>query len=177
MKGRRLGILVILCCGAISMQCESKEVRSFSTPFTEKRAPQKSRNIHAAQVTHKPLIYVEISNPVTKKSMKGYGILDTGADHCFIRKDLADRLGLVSDGQPSHDVVTGAGRISLPSTTLELTLTDPGGKAVKDFPVQTTHVFIQGPGLPFELVLGNIGFLDRFKEVRISYPKEITLIW
>lgn len=175
-KGKLLGILTILCCAAISMQCESKETRSFSTPFIEKKAPHQSKNIHVAQVTHKPIIYVEITNPVTRKSMKGYGILDTGADNCFIRKDLAERLGLVGDGQPPHDVFTGAGKISIPSTTVEFTLTDPRGEAVKGFPVQTTHLFIS-EGAPFELILGNNGFLDRFKEVRISYPLSITLIW
>lgn len=28
-----------------------------------------------------------------------------------------------------------------------------------------------------DLVLGGIGFLDRFKEIRISYPRSITVIW
>lgn len=90
---------------------------------------------------------------------------------------MADRLGLKADGQPPYEMQAGGGMISLNSTVIEYALKDSSGENVKTFPVQSAPFFIQDGWLPVDVVLGNVGFLGRFKEVRISYPKEITLIW
>jgi hypothetical protein len=177
MRNRDLGIALVLFCAAFAMQCCSGERRSLSMPFFDQRAPGKSGNIHVPAVVYSPLIYLEIINPATGKRLKCFGYLDTGADHCLIRKKLADRLGLKGDGQPAHPLLTGSGEISLQSTMIEYVLNGPEGKAVEGFPVQKAPFFIQDGRLPTDVVLGGIGFLDRFKEVRIAYPKSITLMW
>lgn len=177
MLGRGVIIAFAFGCAALSLQCESKDARSLSTPFVELEAPRDSRNTHIPRVTYEPIICLELVNPATKKSMKCFGYLDTGADQCFITKELADRLGLKPDGQPPHEMQTGSGTISLDSTVVEYALNDPDGEAVKGFPTQSAPFFIQEGWLPADVVLGSIGFLDRFKEVRISYPKQITLLW
>lgn len=156
--------------------CDQQDTHSFTTPFIDLKAPEKSPNAHVPQITYEPLILIEVINPDTKQSLKCFGYLDTGADYCFIRREVADKIGLKADGQPAHEMLTGSGKLTLYSTTVKYSLGGTG-EGVKGFPLQTASFFIHDAWLPADLVLGNVGFVDRFKEIRIEYPRSIALRW
>ena len=53
-----------------------------------------------------PFIGVGVSNPLTSKEMVIKSIIDTGAAHCLLQKEIIDELGLnkVSDSTIMHPV-------------------------------------------------------------------------
>jgi hypothetical protein len=57
----------------------------------------------------RPILPITISNPHTNKSLKAYGIIDTGADECALPAGFAPILGHnLQKGTPKH-INTGNG--------------------------------------------------------------------
>lgn len=57
----------------------------------------------------RPVLHIKIINPHTNKSLRTYGIIDTGADECSVPAKFASILGHNLQAGPTHKVGTGNG--------------------------------------------------------------------
>ncbi|MEK7376986.1 MAG: retropepsin-like aspartic protease [Candidatus Margulisiibacteriota bacterium] len=102
--------------------------------------------------TPKPWLPIIIINPHTKKSLRTYGLIDTGADECALPSQFADALGHNLQKGASKEITTGNGITTAYSHTVSVRTGD----------FQTDEVLIDFmPNLSVPL-LGVKSFLSKF---------------
>jgi predicted aspartyl protease len=102
--------------------------------------------------TPKPWLPIVIINPHTNKSLKTYGLIDTGADECALPAQFADTLGHDLRKGASKEITTGNGITMAYSHTVSIRTGD----------FQTDKVLIDFmPNLCVPL-LGVKSFLSKF---------------
>jgi len=150
--------------------------KEFISPFIRQKNNQRNVNDLEPSYFYKPLIYIVITNPDTKKHIIASALLDTGADHCFINKKLFNDLGLVKLDKPPNKIYTASGLIETYAVEVEYQLANSNKELVEDFPMQKTHFYIN-ENISQPIVLGFTGFIDRFEEVKLLYPDKMIFIW
>jgi predicted aspartyl protease len=115
-----------------------------------------------------PYMPIRITNPHTGKSCDAYGLIDTGADACFIPGWLAKQLGhdLAKGVHPSK-IMTGNGEAMAAEHTLRLEAKDSRGASV--FVVDDALIQVM-PNLNV-ILLGVSMFLEHFVRT-VNYPKQ-----
>ena len=116
--------------------------KKFSTSFFKAENNQKDINDLEPDFLYKPLIYLVITNPSTNKSIVASAYIDTGANHCYINKKLADDLGLVRLNQPPQTVYTASGSIEAYAVEAQYQLANEEKELFHEFPTQKTHFYI-----------------------------------
>jgi hypothetical protein len=152
------------------------EDHALTVPFTEKLNFQAYDPEYNPRHHYTPFIRLRLLNPENGADLDVSGVLDTGADSCVVGDDVVERLGLTLVVMPPVQVRTGGGPITVPYVKLSYRLRDDQGTMVDTFPQQTAHcLVVKEPKVP--IILGFIGFIDRFKSVTLRYPAEIVLVW
>lgn len=115
----------------------------------------------------RPYLPIRITNPHTGESCDVYGLIDTGADACFIPGWLANHLGhdLAKGINPSK-IMTGNGASLAAEHTMILEAKDDKGGTV--FAVDDALIRVM-PNLNVVL-LGVSMFLEHFV-LTVNYPK------
>lgn len=117
---------------------------------------------------YRPYLALKIVNPHTNKSIKTFGLIDTGADECAVPAFIAEELGHNLHAGIPKTITTGSGKASVYRHTTKLEIYHPlSGEllyTVTDTPVD--FVF----NLPIVL-LGVNNFLSRFV-LTIDYPNK-----
>lgn len=149
---------------------------SFSTSFIKAENKQKNINIYSPNVLYQPKIYIQIINPLNGNKETVSATIDTGSDNCFISRKLANYLGLKQTDEPPITIYTADGSIEAYAVEAEYTLANEKKERVENFPIQETHFYINEAN-SYHIILGFIGFIDRFKEIKIRYPHNIQFIW
>ena len=116
--------------------------KKFASSFVKSENGQKNINDLEPDFFYRPLIYLVITNPNTKKSVVASAYIDTGANHCYINKKLADDLGLVRLNQPPQKAYTASGSIEAYAVEAEYQLANEEKELFEEFPVQKTHFYV-----------------------------------
>jgi len=149
---------------------------TLTVPFTEKTNLQAYDPEFNPRYHYDPFIRIRLMNPDTGIEQDVSALLDTGADSCVVGEDVVARLGLHTIDAPLIELRTGGGPIKVPYVKLSYRLRTDQGAIVDEFPRQTTHCLVaKEPKIP--IVLGFIGFIDRFKSITIRYPTSLELTW
>ena len=113
----------------------------------------------------RPIIPISVRHPLTRKSVRYYALVDSGADNCILATEIGELIGLDIDaGKKStvSGVVAGQSRpYYLHDVEIEV-----GGwwkKTTVGFMPQLSH---NGHGF-----LGRDGFFDRFSYVKFEQMK------
>lgn len=121
---------------------------------------------------HRPILYIRIINPHTNKSLRTYGIVDTGADECAIPAKFAKILGHKLKAGEKRTVFTGNGETVAYSHTTSFEIFHP----------ITNKLLYALPNTPIDflprlddVLLGVNNFLNKFV-LKIDYPHRIFSI-
>ncbi|MBI4244649.1 MAG: retroviral-like aspartic protease [Planctomycetes bacterium] len=137
---------------------------------------QKGVNLFEPDFYFKPLVYINIINPESKKCEIVSATIDTGADNCYVSRKLVSYLGLQQSVEPPMETFTADGVMKVYAAEAEYGLADENKKVFDGFPIQKTHFYINESNT-YHMVLGFRGFLDRFKEIKIRYPQYLEFWW
>jgi len=151
--------------------------KKFTSPFIKTENNQRNVNDLEPDYFYKPLIYIVITNPDTKKSEIVSALIDTGADRCFMNKELFNHLGLAKLDKPPNKVYTGSDPIKTYAVEVEYQLANSKKELVEDFPMQKTHFYVNENISQHDVILGFIGFIDRFNEIQFIYPDKMVFHW
>lgn len=115
-----------------------------------------------------PYIPIRITNPHTGKSCNAYGLVDTGADACFVPGWLAKQVGhdLAKGVNPSN-IMTGNGEAAAAQHTMRIEAKDRTGASL--FVVDNALIQVM-PNLNV-ILLGVSMFLEHFL-LTVNYPKQ-----
>lgn len=115
---------------------------------------------------YRPYLALKISNSLTKKSYKTFGLIDTGADECAVPAFIADELGHNLHAGIPKTITTGSGKASVYRHTTKFEIYHPtSGELLYTIPeIPVDFVY----NLPIVL-LGVNNFLSRFVLI-INYP-------
>lgn len=172
---RICGLIVLVLLSGQAEAALAAEHR-LTVPFTEKLNAQPSNHDYNPRHHYNPFIRIRLKNPQTGREQDVAAVLDTGSDNCVIGEDVAAALGLETAGAELFEIRTGAGPIRVPFVKIAYRLRDDQGTIVDSFPQQTTHcLVIKEPRLP--VIMGFIGFVDRFKRITLKYPTDVELVW
>lgn len=149
---------------------------NFRTSLIKQENKQKGVNNLEPDFYFKPLIYIEIINPSNLKTQIVSAIVDSGSDNCYISRRLVNHLGLKQSEELPMKTFTVDGAMDVYAVQAEYRIADENQKIVLAFPTQKTHFYINEADT-YNMVLGFRGFLDRFEEVRIKYPKHLEFCW
>lgn len=165
-----VAIAAALMCGPAAAE------ETLVVPLTQKPNAQASDPVHNPRYHYDPFVRVRLKNAETGQELDVSGLMDTGADHCVIGWDVVERLGLKPLPGTAYQVRTGAGILTAPFVSLNYRLRDDQGTIVDRFPEQTAHCLVlKEPKIP--VILGFVGFIDRFKRVTLRYPDSLELAW
>ncbi|MFA5203891.1 MAG: retropepsin-like aspartic protease [Lentisphaeria bacterium] len=115
-----------------------------------------------------PYLPVRITNPHTGKCCDAYGLIDTGADACFIPGWLAKQLGHdLAKGINPAKIMTGNGEAMAAEHTMRLEAKDGSGETV--FVVENALIQVM-PNLNI-ILLGVSMFLESLV-LTVNYPKQ-----
>ena len=115
-----------------------------------------------------PYLPIRITNPHTGKSCDAYGLVDTGADACFIPGWLAKQLGHdLAKGINPAKIMTGNGEATAAEHTMRIEAKDGNGSTV--FSVDDALIQVM-PNLNV-ILLGVSMFLEHFV-LTVNYPKQ-----
>jgi len=115
----------------------------------------------------RPYLPVKIINPTTGQSIRGFGLIDTGADNCAVPAVFADPLGHILPRGISRQIGTGNGFTTayVHTTTIEIyNLNNQLVHQITNAPVDFM------PNLN-TILLGVSQFLEGFK-LEINYPEQ-----
>lgn len=104
---------------------------------------------------------VTIINPATRRSIKVFGLIDTGADECALPALYAARLGHNLQSGKEKEINTGNGVTVAHSHTV----------SIKTFDFSTTETLIDFMPNLFVPLLGARSFLNHFI-LTINYPRQ-----
>lgn len=120
----------------------------------------------------RPWLPVTIINPKNGKSIKTYGLVDTGADECSVPAGFAKELGhdLRKGNLKKVDTAGGKTKAYSHVTTIEIfnIKENKAAHRMKDIPID----FADGLNV---VLLGVKDFLDHFT-LKIDYPKKVFSI-
>lgn len=171
-----LSFLFTGCTSDVDRVDGTDSYNTFVSPYVKVENKQNGVNKYEPGSFFKPYVYIQIINPITKKKLIVSAYVDTGADHCYISKKLAEVMGLLQTDESPQKVFTASGEMEVYATEVEFQLADENKKIVKDFPIQKTHVYIND-NTAYHVALGSIGFIDRFREIKFNYPHNMTFVW
>lgn len=117
----------------------------------------------------RPILPIRIINPENKKSIRTWGIIDTGADDCAIPADIAEILGHDLDKGKSKPIETACGNSIAFSHTTTIEVFHPEEKILVYKFENVLVDFMEG--LP-HVLLGTNNFLSNFI-LKIDYPNQI----
>ena len=113
----------------------------------------------------RPIIPIRVRHPLTRKSVRYFALVDSGADNCIFATEIGELIGLdISSGKPStiSGVVAGQSRAYyLHEVEIEV-----GGWWKK-----TTVGFMPELSKNGHGFVGRDGFFDRFTFVKFEQPK------
>lgn len=154
--------------------------RSVIVPMATERNPQYRTNVYEPEYVNRPFVMVRLLDPASGRSLVwNQSWLDTAADHCHVSDRIVDTLGLKKSAEPPVTIHTPAGKLRMHAIEAEYELLDATGRRVGDLPRMKTHFYVNaGPDPPYDVVLGQTGFLERFSSVTLRYKaREIELTW
>ena len=118
--------------------------------------------------TPHPVLPILIHNPHTGKSVKAFGIIDTGADECAIPAWIAAKLGHVLEKGYKSSSITGSGEAIAYKHTTAIDIFHPQHGTTPVYSLEKIQVDYM-PDLDVVL-LGVRNFLDRFV-LTVDYPR------
>lgn len=74
---------------------------------------------------YRPYLALKIINPLTNKSCKTFGLIDTGADECAVPAFIADELGHNLHAGIPKTITTGSGKASVYRHTTKFEIYHP----------------------------------------------------
>ncbi len=116
----------------------------------------------------RPYLLTKIINPLNKKFILSFGLVDTGADDCSVPAIIAKNLGHDLQAGRQNEIGTGNGVTIAYSHTAKIEILHPLSKQTVYIIPDTPVDFM--PNLPIVL-LGVQNFLSRFV-LTIDYPQK-----
>jgi hypothetical protein len=116
---------------------------------------------------YRPRIPIRIVGP--KRSLKVFGLLDTGADHVFLSASIATQLGI--EPAVRSEIAHGAGghEIDVWPSKVEIEITD----GIDTYRWSADVGFLVSDDDPPVAFLGNVGFLEHF---RATFDYEVHIV-
>jgi hypothetical protein len=180
MKGMAMYSVLVFVVTASSQSGVRSPDRSLIVPFSREQNPKHGTNTYEPEYVSRLYVRVKLLNPATGRSLVwDRGLIDTAADHCHVSGRVAAMLGLRHSHDSPTTIATPAGDVRMYAMEAEYELLDGKGKRVADFPRTKTDFYVNPQSdLAYDVVLGQIGFLDRFDTVTLRYDAgEIHLVW
>ena len=154
--------------------------RSVIVPMGTERNQQYGTNVYEPEYVNRPFVTVRLVDPSSGRSLVwNQSWIDTAADHCHVSDRIVNRLGLKRSAEPPVTIHTPAGALQMYAVEAEYELLDATGRQVVDLPRMKTHFYVNSQSdPPYDVVLGQTGFLERFRTVTLRYKtREIHLTW
>ncbi|MEK7064683.1 MAG: hypothetical protein AAB973_03705 [Patescibacteria group bacterium] len=129
-------------------------------------------SILSANNIARPILPIRIINPHTNKSLRTYGLIDTGADECAVPASFASFLEHNLQAGKTKTIGTGNGFTTAYAHTTKFELFHPTTGELAYTIIDTPIDFM--PNLQIVL-LGVNSFLSRFV-LKIDYPQQIFSI-
>ena len=153
---------------------------SVSLPMSTERNEQYGVNSYELAQVNRLYLTLRLSNPITRDSrVLTQTWIDTAADHCHISQRAAEAVGLRLSTEPPVLVHTPARVVRMHAVDVEYDLLDEAGVPISGFPRVKTHFYVNPTrDAPYDLVVGQVGFLDRIEGLKLDFRRRrIVLSW